>query len=530
MNIGERVKKIVGIEGNLRDELLPMLTYNAFSAGQAAGSPLNGFNSLFVTEVEGMSPGFVGVRSLLGGLVDAFVDPFYGIMVDRTRSRWGRHRPYILAGILPWAMLYFMQYHSFGLSQSGNFTAVAWYYIAVSMVMAAVNSFMTMPHVAMLPELAPGYFQRTQFNSMGLLTNGVTMPTMQALLMIFIGLTPMANVPHATWRLLAIISIAIAVPLMTVTPIFTKTPSSIGMQRPAFDFKFMVHEYKQVFRSRSFRQFFVMRYLWMFGWGFFNTAMGRGFFLRETMGAGHLVMLISTVAGAAEMMTFIPNYLLTKKVGKKKMVWFTTPVLFLSFALVLVLRPGWIPLLIIQELFANFGMTGMQWAISNIQPDTTDVDEMITGRRREGAITAVDNLVRTSSAAVLGWFIGTMLEFFGVEGRTPAGNPSPPMFTARATDYFGPFFGSTNAGLRLMRGILPMLFVGGAILALRKFTMTKDDHELIKQLIAEKHEHGFVAPPLQTKVRIEEIAGQKWEDMWIGKVGKPAEMKESVTA
>ncbi|MCL2445263.1 MAG: MFS transporter [Oscillospiraceae bacterium] len=526
MTLGDRVKKIVGIEGNLRDELLPMITYNAFSAGQAAGSPLNGFNSLFVTEVEGMSPGFVGVRSLLGGLVDAFVDPFYGIMVDRTRTRWGRHRPYILLGILPWAALYFMQYHSFGLSQSGNFTAVAWYYIVVSMVMAAVNSFMNMPHVAMLPELAPGYFQRAQFNSMGLLTNGVTMPTMQALLMIFIGLTPMADVPHATWRLLAIISIAIAVPLMTVTPIFTKTPSSLAPPlEQKFDLSLMVREYKQVFRNRSFRQFFFMRYLWMFGWGFFNTAMGRGFFLRETMGAGHLVMLISTVAGVAEMVTFIPNYLLTKKVGKKKMVWFTTPVLFLSFALVLVLRPGWMPLLIIQELFANFGMTGMQWAIANIQPDTTDVDEMITGRRREGAITAVDNLVRTSSAAVLGWFIGTMLEFFGVEGRTPAGNPSPPMFAARATDYFGSFFGSTNAGLRLMRGILPMLFVGGAMLALRKFTMTKDDHVLIKQLIAEKHENGFVDPPDEVKTRMGEIAGQPWDDMWIG---QPAELKESI--
>jgi hypothetical protein len=114
-----------------------------------------------------------------------------------------------------------------------------------------------------------------------------------------------------------------------------------------------------------------------------------------------------------------------------------------------------------------------------------------------------------------------MLEFFGVEGRTPAGNPSPPMFTARATDYFGPFFGSTNAGLRLMRGILPILFVGGAILALRKFSMTKDDHAMIQQLIADKHENGFVEPPLQTKVRMGLIAGQSWDDMWIGRAQPP---------
>jgi len=173
-------------------------------------------------------------------------------------------------------------------------------------------------------------------------------------------------------------------------------------------------------------------------------------------------------------------------------------------------------LLIVQELFANFGMTGMQWAVSNIQPDITDTDEMITGRRREGAITAVDNLVRTSSAAVLGYFIGVMLEFWGVQGRTPAGDPAPPMFNVRATDFFGPALGSTTTGLRLMRGVLPILFVGGAILALRRFTMTKDDHKIIQQLIAEKHEKGIVEPTEEVKARMEEIAGQKWGDMWIG--------------
>lgn len=528
MTFGDRIKNIVGIEGNFREEILPMLTYNAFTTGQAAGAPLNGHNALFVTEIEGMSPGLVGMRALFGSLVDAFIDPFLGMMADRTRTRWGRHRIYLLLGILPWAMLYFMQWYSFGLSDAGNQRNIAVYFIGVSMAMAAVSSFMNVPHIAMLPELAPNYFQRAQFNSVALLMNAVPMPLMSILSTAVIGLTPIANVPRETFRLLAIISVAIAVPLMTITPIFTKTPSSLGMQRPKFDLRFMVQEYRQVFRNRSFRQFFIMRYLWMFGWGFFSSGMARGFFLRETMGAGELVAIMGTVAGLAEMVTFVPNYLLTKKVGKKKMVWFTTPVLFLSFALILVLRPGWTVLLVLQELFANFGMTGMQWAINNIQPDITDVDEMITGRRREGAVTAVDNLVRTSSAGVLGLVIGVMLEFFGVEGRTPGGQPAPPMFNARARNYLGPVLGSTNAGMRLMRGILPMLFIGGAILALRKFTMTKDDHAAMQEMIAVKHEHGAVEPPSEVKARMEAIAGQKWEDMWIGKAGVPAETKESV--
>ena len=47
--------------------------------------------------------------------------------------------------------------------------------------------------------------------------------------------------------------------------------------------------------------------------------------------------------------------------------------------------------------------------------------------------------------------------------------------------------------------------------------MTKTDHEEIKRVIKEKHETGSCSISDTGKKRIEKIAGQKWEDMWIGK-------------
>jgi len=515
LNIGERIKKIIGIEGSVKDTLLPMISYNAFSAGTAAGSQLNNYNAMFISRIEGVSPGYVGLRSLLGGLVDAFIDPFLGMMADRTRSRWGRHRPYLMIGAIPWAILFFMGWYSFGLSGGDNPMRVVWYYIAVSMTMAAVSSFSNVPYVAMLPELAPDYFQRTQFISVGYIMNGVTMPATHFMMLAMIGTTPFAEVPRDTWRFMGMVVALIAILPMFATAIFTKTKSSKDMEKPEMDLRFIVSEYRQVFRNRAFVQFFKMRYFLLFGMGFFGSGIARNFFVETTADAPGYLIIIGTWIGISEMMAFLPNYFLTKKVGKQQMVWFTAPFLFLSFILVLFIRPGMLPLLFIQEMLSPFGSSGISWAIQNIQPDVTDVDEMITGRRREGAMTAVDNLIRTSTAAVLGYIIGVTLEFFGVEGGVP-GAPGQSMFNARAAHYVGPFFGSPNAGMRLVRGVLPIFFVGAAMLTLRRFTMTKADHKLIQELIAEKHANGAVDPTDEQKARLEEIAGQKWDDMWIG--------------
>ena len=47
--------------------------------------------------------------------------------------------------------------------------------------------------------------------------------------------------------------------------------------------------------------------------------------------------------------------------------------------------------------------------------------------------------------------------------------------------------------------------------------MTKNDHERIKELIRQKREEGEIEIDEEEKHRLEEIAGQKWEDMWISK-------------
>ncbi len=75
----------------------------------------------------------------------------------------------------------------------------------------------------------------------------------------------------------------------------------------------------------------------------------------------------------------------------------------------------------------------------------------------------------------------------------------------------------TVFGLRLLFTYLPILFGVLTWILVNKFTMTKTDHEEIQRVIKEKHENGTFSITEAQKKRLEVIAGQKWDDMWIGK-------------
>jgi len=521
MRIGNRIKNAIGIEGSVKDSLLPMMAYNSYNISWAGNNQLQVFYTMFLARVEGLGLARTGTIVLFRSLVDAFIDPFLGMMSDRTRSRWGKHRPYIFLGALPFGITCFLMWTSFGISDSGNVGRLMLYYILANMLFMAVNSFINVPHTAMLPELAPDYFQRTQYISVQYIFNSVGMLPAQLLAAAFLGFTTTAEFSPSlrpTFRTMALIFSVVSIFPILATALFTKEKSSENLQRPDMNIRFLVREYRSVFHNRAFVQFFVMRFLLVFGTRFFTSGITRNFFITETAGAGEFLVLITFWAGAAEMLAFPLNYGLTKKIGKAKMGWATIPFWFASLALTLFIGPNMLPLLFVQELLAPFGSSGINWAVQNIQPDVTDVDEMITGRRREGAMTAVDNLIRTSTEGVLTYIIGIILEFFGIEGSVSGYEGDGVMFSARAANIVGPRWGGPNAGMRLVRGVLPMIFIGLTMLALRRFTMTKDDHKLIQELIKEKHENGMVEITDKQKARMEEIAGQKWEDMWIGRV------------
>lgn len=169
-----RVRKALGIADGVR--IAPMIGYNManiFSSG--SGYIIGLYFTAFLTDVENLSLTQAGIVTMIATIWDAVTDPAMGIITDRTRSRLGRHRRYLLWGIAPLILAYICMWNSFGLSASGNSTATLIYYILAYMLYKTAYTIIIVPHTAMLPEMAPEYSLRTQYNSVGYLMNSAGM-------------------------------------------------------------------------------------------------------------------------------------------------------------------------------------------------------------------------------------------------------------------------------------------------------------------------------------------------------------------
>ncbi len=94
---------------------------------------------MFYTDIFGIPAGFVGTMFLLARALDAISDPCMGLLADRTRSRWGKFRPWILFGAIPFGLVCVLAYSSPDLSHNGKLIYAAVTYTLLTLLYTVVN-------------------------------------------------------------------------------------------------------------------------------------------------------------------------------------------------------------------------------------------------------------------------------------------------------------------------------------------------------------------------------------------------------
>jgi Na+/melibiose symporter-like transporter len=114
--------------------------------------------NFYLVSVIGLRPAVVGLVIMISLIVDAVVDPAIGRWSDSFRSRWGRRHPFMYASALPIALATILLWrHPAGLAG----TAMAAYVLAALIALRLCSGLYQIPSDALIPELAPGYHERT---------------------------------------------------------------------------------------------------------------------------------------------------------------------------------------------------------------------------------------------------------------------------------------------------------------------------------------------------------------------------------
>lgn len=114
---------------------------------------------IFYTDVAGLQPHLAGYAVALGIVWDAITDPLIGIISDRTRSSYGKRRPYILAGgmLLPIMLLLIFNPPAIE-SQAGKFLFLLISYISLNSAM----TILAIPHISLAGELSSKPHEKTE--------------------------------------------------------------------------------------------------------------------------------------------------------------------------------------------------------------------------------------------------------------------------------------------------------------------------------------------------------------------------------
>lgn len=120
------------------------------------------FQSNFYTDVFGLAAATAGTIILVARLWDAFFDPLMGVLADRTNSRWGRFRPWVLFTALPWAVVMYLAYRT---PSGWTPSSMVAYALVTNILLMTLYSMNNMPYSALGGVMTGDVHERASLNS-----------------------------------------------------------------------------------------------------------------------------------------------------------------------------------------------------------------------------------------------------------------------------------------------------------------------------------------------------------------------------
>ncbi len=122
---------------------------------------VSSYLNIFYTDVYGLAPAALGWLLLITRIWDAAFDPIMGMIADRTQTRWGKFRPWILWGIVPFVVAEIALFYTPNLDESGK---LIYAYVTYSLMMF-IYSVLNVPYGALLGVITHDSNERTSLAS-----------------------------------------------------------------------------------------------------------------------------------------------------------------------------------------------------------------------------------------------------------------------------------------------------------------------------------------------------------------------------
>lgn len=425
-------------------------------------SAMQFFLLFYYTDVAGIDPGLAGLALMVGKLTwDAVNDPLFGYWSDRTRSRFGRRRIYMLIGAVPLGIAAWIMFSlPKGLTGAGAF-------FAVLLSFWLVDSFHTMtttPYYALTPELTRDYSERASLTSIRMVFSVFGYILGAALTTILAGIfqgTGM-NMQQAWSTTGAVFGVVVIITTLVTTFSIKESPELVGEPSKLPPIKAVLTSFK----NKPFIILMVAFILSSFSFTILTALVP--YFIQYQLNMPDQVSFVLLAMLVSIGVFLIPAKLVSDRINKGPAYALGLFIASLAVMTSFFLPRGETPLIYVVAAVAGMGFSA-QWVFPwSMLPDVIEYDEKMTGERREGIYYGLwaflSKFTGALGIAVSGWALG----LFGYIPNMEQ--------TSRAL-----------FGIRLFFAIVPAIVLLISLPFLIWYPITRKKHaELVKELAERK--------------------------------------------
>ncbi|MEZ5521423.1 MAG: MFS transporter [Dokdonella sp.] len=450
-------------------ERLPPRRYLGYGLGDFAFNfywlPLQVFLLKYYTDVLGLDSGAAGIIVMICLIWDGLVDPLIGILANKTRTRFGRYRPYMLFGAIPLAVSFSFVF----LPVPFHDTALIVYALATQLLFRTVYAAVNIPYGAMMASMTRDSMERNWlagarmlFAFSGSAVVGYATPRLVAWLGI-------GNPDSAYFWSAAILSSFATLVIFASYGLTEERLEPVAEQQRHPPIGELL---RMLAKNTPFLQ--AAAAIALFGFASTVTSASLPYFVQYYMGGeatmtGDLASMIPFV----QMLAILPWTVISRYTGKR-VAWISG--LLIATAALAVLHligkpdPTMLFVLIAVSAFGSAAIAVNFWSIV---PDTVEYGEWRSGVRVEGFVFGLVTLIQKSALGVSSAFVGLYLTWIGY---VPNQAQAP----------------STVEGLRYMITLFPMLGMLASCAVMLFYRLNATNHA---RLVAEIAARTPVPPP-----------------------------------
>ena len=415
------------------------------------------FVMYFYQDVLGLSATFVGLILMIARVFDALNDPFMGILVAKTRTRWGRFRPWLFSGTVLNAVVLYALFAAPNLEGTGLMV----YFAIVYILWGTTYTMMDIPYWSMIPAVTEMPKDRENLSVVGRTCAGVGSALIQVGTLMAVSALG-GDSERTGFKFVALIVAVIFIIAEIICCFKVREQRLEKMETSSVGQMF-----KALFRNDQ-ALITVLAILLVNGALYLTSNLVIYFFKYDVGGEGWMgnYTLFTMVGGVCQILGMMVVYpLLRKKFGNTTLFKIALTMAIIGYGLILGvcfagLSSNVIVLCVCGALV--FMANGILTVLTTVfLSSSVDYGQLKTGRREESVIFSMQTFVVKAASGIAVFITGIGLDLIGLAGDTSETGE----IVAQSAD--------TILGLRLLMTILPILGLAIAfIFFAKKFTLT----------------------------------------------------------